>query len=132
MANILPLLSSLAKVSGPSSPSPETGSAPLLLSWMRLRNALRSPGLAFLTGTIGALRFFDALLCFCGMSFRLRAAGTAASAALEEKGALGSVTGWIRDATGQDGLIRLRRRLAVAMVGFEGGFLGPAAPEMVW
>ena len=94
IANIFPLLSPLVMVSGASSPSPGTGSALLLLSWMRFRKALRSPALGFLTGT--TLDFFlYVFFVFFGRSLRLLivGGGAAARAELVEKAAIASMMG---------------------------------------
>lgn len=122
IAKILPLLSPLAIVSGASSPSPGTGRALLLLSWMRFRKALRSPAPGFLTGTM--LDFFlYVFLVFFGRSLLLLivGGGAAATAELVEKAAMASMMGWIRGATGIDGLIRLRKAFADAMVALPEG-----------
>jgi hypothetical protein len=87
----------------------------LLLSWMRLRKALRSPGLGFLTGTI--LDFFlKVRLVFLGRSLRDLIVGGGAAAKeyeVEKNAARGRIIGWMRGAAmGIDGLTRPRRQEA--------------------
>lgn len=86
---------------------------------MRFRNALRSPGLGFLTATMLAF-FLYVFLVFLGRSRRLLivGGGAAASTELVVNGALASTTGWIRGATGMTGRIRLRKAFADAMMAF--------------